>query len=476
MDDINVGLEVFKGFSGKIAQAALGFVGTIVFARVLGPTGFGAFYFLQSIVFILDRPIKGTGTALTKRISEADAPRTEFVGTGIIVVLMGTILVLPVVVLNRWLTAFTGVENASLVFIALFVSVSTFFISQRLMEGLGFIGAKVWVDTVRSALTLAAQLAFVLNGYGAAGMGYGLAAGTIISAGIGARFVGIRPELPSYSTLRAVGGYAKYSIPGSLVGKVYGRIDTLILGTLTTGAFVGYYEVGLKLSLPAMFLSGAIASALFPQVSNLDSRDEDVSMDIQNAISYTSVLGIPILFGAMAIPEVILVTAYGTAYRAAVPFLIGLVAVQVLSSQVTVYNNALQGLNFPDLSMRLQILGLVVNTSAAVGALLLFGPFGVVVGSILAESVQYLYSSHLVRQKVSVARISRPLLEQISAGTVMFVTLRTVSSLVGFQSVVQVVSFVGFGGGVYFSLLYLISANFRLTVGSVVNDVKKEYT
>lgn len=476
MDDINVGLEVFKGFSGKLVQAVLGFAGTIVFARVLGPTPFGAFYFLQSIVFLVDRPIKGTGTALTKRISEADASRGEFAGTGVILVALGAVAVLPLLSLNRPLSSFTGVENAAYVFVAMFVSVSGFFISQRLMEGLGYIGAKVWVDTVRSALTLAAQLAFVLAGYGAAGMGYGLAAGTFLSAAIGAYIVSIRPRMPSLSTLRSVWEYARYSIPGSFVGKVYGRIDTLVLGTLTTGAFVGYYEVGLKLSLPAMFFSTAIASALFPKVSNLDSKDEDVSDDIQNAVSYTSVLGIPILFGAVAIPEVLLVTAYGPSYRPAAPFLIGLVGVQVLSSQVTVYRNALQGLDLPNLSMRINVLGLVVNLAVALGSLWLVGPIGVVVGSLVAELTQYVYSSHVVKRSTSVSRVSRPLFEQVLAGVGMFAALETASSFVGFQSAIQVVVFVGFGATVYFISLYGISTNFRLTVGSVLDDIMTEYT
>jgi hypothetical protein len=53
---MELGLEVSKGFLGKVVQAGFGFVGAIIFARVLGPTGFGGFFLLLSLVEISKRP------------------------------------------------------------------------------------------------------------------------------------------------------------------------------------------------------------------------------------------------------------------------------------------------------------------------------------------------------------------------------------------------------------------------------------
>mgnify|MGYP007091109036 FL=1 len=39
--DIDLSVEVLKGVSAKFTQAVLGFAGTILFARILGPTSFG---------------------------------------------------------------------------------------------------------------------------------------------------------------------------------------------------------------------------------------------------------------------------------------------------------------------------------------------------------------------------------------------------------------------------------------------------
>jgi len=466
---------VFKGFSGKMTQAVLGFVGTIIFARALGPTAFGGFYLLQSIVFIADRPIKGMGLALTKRLSEDEAPRGEIVGTGIFIAATGSLLVAPVFLLNGPLTAFTGVENAGVVFFSIFSSVSFFFITQRLLEGLGLVGAKVWNDTLRSALTLLAQLAFVLSGFGAAGMGYGLAAGTAVSIGVGVAVVGIRPSVPSAETQASIWAFARYSIPESLVGKVYGRIDTLLLGLLGTTAWVGYYEVGLKISVPASFLSGMIASTLFPKVSNLNSGGEDIAHETQNAISYTSILAIPIFFGAIALPRRLVVTAYGPTYRAAAPVLIGLVSVQMLSSQTSVFKSALRGLDAPDVSLQANLLGLGVNLAVGIGAFLVLGPIGIVFGSVVAEMSQYLFTSTMVVRRVDVKRLSRPLLEQAAAGCGMLLAVTAIKEIAPIMSVVHLGVVVGAGAATYFALLYAVSSSFRLTVGSVYEDVIAEY-
>lgn len=60
--DMNLGLEVAKGFVAKMIQAVRGFVGAILFARILGPASFGGFYLLLSLVQLSDRPVQGIGT------------------------------------------------------------------------------------------------------------------------------------------------------------------------------------------------------------------------------------------------------------------------------------------------------------------------------------------------------------------------------------------------------------------------------
>ena len=66
--EADFGLEISRGVLAKFAMAGIGFVGSVVFARVLGPGGYGLFYLILTLVNVLDNPVTGWGVACKKRI------------------------------------------------------------------------------------------------------------------------------------------------------------------------------------------------------------------------------------------------------------------------------------------------------------------------------------------------------------------------------------------------------------------------
>ncbi len=67
--------ETLGGTIAQFVMAAIGFVGTVVFARWLGPSAFGGVYLLFALVKFADRPMNGWSQAAKKRLSESDALR-----------------------------------------------------------------------------------------------------------------------------------------------------------------------------------------------------------------------------------------------------------------------------------------------------------------------------------------------------------------------------------------------------------------
>lgn len=470
--EMNLGLESVKGFAGKVVQAVLGFVGTIIFARTLGPTDFGGFYFLLSLVFIADRPLRGFGQAVEKRYSEAGAPKNEIVG-GAILWTLGAFVIAGLLVfgLRERLVNATNLEQAPIVFLVLLLAFGVFFPTQKMLGGEGWISKQTWNDTLRSVLTLPLQLAFVFAGFGAAGMGYGLAAATLLVVPVALYFLRVRPAYPSRETLRSLWEYAKYSTVAAFVGKAYDRFDVILLGALLTTSAVGYYEVAFKLTVPATFLAGVVGSGLTPKVSNRHSKGEDVAMDITNAVSYASVLSIPVFFGALAIPEPLIVTAYSPEYAEATAFLVGLALYQVIYSQSLMYQHALSGLDLPDIRMRIAVLTLGFNVVAGVALLYHVGAIGVVVATVLAETTRYLLSLVAVKRRTDgVDVLPRTLFEQVFAGVVMFFAVDTAQNLVGVQSWVELALLVGIGAVTYGAVLLAVSPGFRFTLSSVYRD------
>jgi len=230
---VSLGGETVKATVAKFAMAIVGFVGTIVFARILGPTAFGGFYLLFALIKIADRAVVGWGVAVKKRYSETGAPKAELLGSQLLFT-GGWILLtaVAVAVAAPRLVSYTGLPDAPILFVVLMASVALYEPIDRVVQARGLVGASMWTDTLRSVLTFPLQLGLILLGFGAAGMAYGLAAATLLSLPVLWYFVAASPAMPSRATLENLWSYARYSSVNSLPGTAYDRFDVLLLGWL----------------------------------------------------------------------------------------------------------------------------------------------------------------------------------------------------------------------------------------------------
>lgn len=469
---INIGTEAVKGLIAKLSQAIIGFAGTIVFARILGPTSFGGFYFLLSIVILSTRVSNGVGIALGKRYSEEEADSNQILGTLLISLVIICIIATGLLLLfGDYLSRRANVDNAVLVAFLLFTSISTFLVTQKIVGASGRPAAQIWYDTLRSVLTLPLQLLFVMMSFGAAGMGYGLAAATLAVVPVGIALIRVRPAIPSRGTILSVWGYARYSIPSSLVGGAYGRFDVLVLGVFLGTGIAGQYEVAHKLTIPATHMTGAVTAALMPKISNLHSRDVDVGRDITNSLSYNSVLAIPMFFGALALSEQLVVTIYGPEYSPAAPLLIGLAFYQIASTQTGIYQTVLNGIDKPNVYMRIATLTLIFNLVIGILLLIYHGAIGVVIATILSEMLRLVLSANAVSRYISnINLFPRPLFEQFLAAIVMYIAVRAGLEIIPVRSWVELVVLVSIGALTYFLSLMVVSPNSRATINSLYNE------
>jgi O-antigen/teichoic acid export membrane protein len=302
-------------------------------------------------------------------------------------------------------------------------------------------------------------------------MGYGLAGATLLTTPVGLFVIRVRPVLPSRETLRSVWSYARYSIPTAMLGAAYGRFDVIVLGTFLTTATVGYYEVAYRLTVPATFMTTALAGALMPKVSNLHSRGEEIASDITNALAYNSVLSIPLFFGAAALAREVVVTIYGGEYVGAAGFLVGLALYQVIATQTSIYQRTISGVDRPDLEFRIDGATLVFNVTVGVSLLFTMGAIGVIVATVLAEFIRLLLSVRAARRLVpDIESIPRPLFEQALAGVVMYLGVEGVQTMVTVISWVHLVVLVCLGVFLYGVVLLGISSHARNTLHSIYTD------
>lgn len=470
------GLEVSKGLIAKVLMAITGFVGAIVFARELGPEGYGTFAVIVAAANVLDNSISGIAEACKKRISEHDRGRGEVLGAGFL--LGGSFLAatVPVILVIGPLTGTIGIKSGYLFLAVLFVALATFKIVHPLVSGIGEFGTAIVIDGVRSVMTLALQLAFIfLLGWGVAGLVYGLAAATLLTVPLGLRVVDAHPRPPSLDLLADIWSYAKFSIPSQFIGAAYSRVDILLIATVLASGAAGQYRVAMQLTLPGLFLSSVIGSGMFAEVSSITSKGNSATQRVTEGIAFSSLFSIPIFFGVLAMPESIIVTVFGGEYRAAAPLLVGLGIFQLLSTQANPLSSVIGGIDRPDLNLKIKTVTLVVNLALGIVLLYEIGVLGVVVATVVASAVNYGLYTYVVRRNVEYEPLPEPLRAELLAGSGMFLVVELAHRVVGVASAYDLAVLAGLGAVVYGIGLLALSDVFAATARNVYIDARGRY-
>jgi O-antigen/teichoic acid export membrane protein len=470
--EVDLSLEVSKGLIAKVLMAATGFVGTILFARLLGATSFGGYYLLLMIVEISKKPVDGWSAAAKKRYSELSSPRSEIVGVQILLPLLVVVVVgVLIYPLRDLISSYTGIDRSYHILIFLLGSLSLYSVFESILDATGRVGRITGIDLFRSIITLALQGIFVWYGTDALGMAYGLGLATLVSVPLLLWSIDLSVGIPTESTLRSLAVFAKDSVPYSFVSKAWDRYDVFLIGALLTPTVVGYYEVAYKLIVPATFVAGLIGTVMMSRTSNLKSKGEAVTSDIANSLSFASFLAIPIFFGALAIPEKLVVTAYGPEYRSAAPLVIGLALYQVFNTQSTLFGNILAGLDQHGLNLRISIFAFSINISAGYILIFRYGALGVVAATVIASLVEYALGAYLLVRN-DLPFMSKTVVQEVFAGALMYVVIVPFSTFVGIESWLSLLVVVGTGGLVYSLMLFAVSIRVRAVVRSILGAVE----
>jgi O-antigen/teichoic acid export membrane protein len=414
--------------------------------------------------------VGGWSTATKKRFSETDIDPNQIVGAQFLFsVIFGTLALVGSFGLRTQIESYTGLQWFHL--LALLLPVIFFYPFQGFITARGEVGKQTWIDTLRSVFTTPFQVGLVILGFGAGGMVWGYAAATLFVLPLTFYYLRVRASFPTRETLRSTWSFAKHSIPNSVVGHAYDRYDVLLLGALVGSGSVANYEVALKMSLPAMFVGTIASSILMPRVSNLRSKGENVSQDITNVLSFSSILAVPIFFGALAFPDQLLVTAYGPKYSDAGWFLVGLALYRLIRTQTRPISKTFDGLELPDINFKIGASTLALNLVTGLVLVLQVGAIGVVIATIISELFRYLILVSLIRTEVpDIDFFTGPLTYQVGSGVVMFGAVELLTRQIQIASFIDVGIIIGSSGVIYVSVL-LLNTQIRMLVVNIVQGV-----
>jgi len=470
---LSIGREAFLNAGAKVIQVVLGFAGIIIFTRMLGNEGLGRYRTVLAAAFVILTISEDVAAVVKKRVAEVETEPPEFLILGLFV--HGGITVLTVLGLfvtrSRAIPYFGSTELTAGVAIAT-ASIGFFSVLNYYQGGIGYPSRATWADSLRSVLALGAQVGLLILGFQEFGVVVGLAVASLISGVF--VWVSVRPSpvVPTVQTARRTYRFARHSVPASFINGLYQRADPLLISAFSGAGAVGFYSLALQLTQPGTLFGSSISSALSVKSSGVDSVGGDVRRDLVNSASYIGLIAVPILFGALAISDALMqANLFGTTYsNAPGSVLIGIALVQLLNTYQKPFTSAISGSDRPDIILRVNLFVALLYAPAAVGFGVVYGLFGVIAGTVIAEAVRLISYQFVASRLFGGVVFPRPVGHQLLAGGIMFLVVEGLSRVTNPERLLVLGLLVGTGAVLYFSTIALISRHFRKTLIRTLNE------
>lgn len=472
--DINFGFESALALTGKLVLAAVGFVGSLIFARLLGPRDFGAFYVLLAWLQVASRPVQGVSEAAKQRLAGGSAPAGELLGGVTLAIGAAALVIAGGITVVASKTILGGLPAAPAIIILLFTTLSAAEAYRTVFTATGRLARDTGLDLIGSLLTVPAQLVLVLSGLGVVGMALGLAGASTVVAVLAVIALGTPLRWPKSETRKVLWSYARVSAVERIVNKAYLRLDLLLIGSLLHSTAAGYYEVAVKLTMPAVYAAAVVATGLFARTSAFAATDDTlgIQQDIHNARSFASVLAIPLAVGSAVLATPLITALYGTSYVAAAPLLIGVAAYQIPRTQSMALQATLKGLDRPDLVLRVSIVAVIVNVLLGVAFLEMWDALGVVIATVLTEIARFVTLLWVVHFHVDGIDLTpRPMAMQVLAATAMGAVVWGGRQMLAPLVVLEIISLVAIGVVIYAGALMTLSSVTRETTLDILADI-----
>ncbi|WP_256301106.1 flippase [Haloarchaeobius salinus] len=458
-------------FASKFLGSIIGFVATVVFARILGEAVLGQYAAVLALVtwFTLVGKV-GLSESITKRLSEGDEVG-EYLGAGLLS--MGTIALLIVVLtllFQGWVDRYVGSSVAVVLVVIVLAALLNAFGSAAL-QGRHLVHVTSVLATVAQLVRSGLQIGLLLAGFGLQAMLATYALSRFVPGIVSFRFIDTRPKLPSRRHFESLFDFAKFSWLGNVQSRVFNTLDILLLKAFVASSFVGVYSAAWSIGLVLDIFGNAIRTTMFPEMSKVSSADNDdaaVARLTEDALTFTGLFLIPGFVGGLVVGDRLL-RIYGDG------FAIGTEVLTILLFALLVYTytkqllNTLNAVDRPDLAFRTNALFIGSNVVLNVVLISQYGWVGAAVATLASGVIGIVlaagYVNRLLDVSVPTSEIGRQWVAALAMGAVVY-GVRAVTEghpLTRFNAA-YVVCLVGVGAAVYFGSLLAISPKFRVTV------------
>jgi O-antigen/teichoic acid export membrane protein len=467
---MRIGQTSFITFVSNFISSGAGFVGTIIFARLLGADILGQYYLLLSIVaWLALAGTLGFESAITKRLSEGEDRGAYKVAGGLCIAALTAMIVLALLLGEDVVQQLFGVRRIDFLILLLIVGVIGSYV-DAILQGVHLVHIYAGLRPVRRVVRTLVQVGGILLSFGLVALVFGYAAGGVVIILIGLYVVGGPYSLPTREHFQSLYDYARFAWLGGMESKTFNQADILILGVFVSDSLVGVYGITWNLANFLIIFSNAIRSSLFPELSKLsaDKSLAQVSSLLEDSLAYTGLFTIPGLVGGALLSDRLL-GVYGPEFvdgSEVLWLLIGAVLVYGYQRQII---NVLNAIDRPDESFKINsilILSNLVLNFVLIREYGIFGAAGATMTSVLLSfSVGYVLLNKHIDVTVPVDRIGVQIAAALGMGLVIVSMEHLVEPILSTtNNAITTTMLVILGAAVYFALLWGLSADFRRVV------------
>ncbi|MDF9744103.1 oligosaccharide flippase family protein [Natrinema sp. S1CR25-10] len=451
-------------FLSRLVMSLSGFVATIVLTRTLGQNQYGTYVVVLSVLAWVAMVGKlGLPQAIRKRVSEPN--EGNYVVSGAIAQFGLYVVVAVFLWLARpYLNEFMGLE-ATWVLIAMLATQLGLIFVQSVLDGQHLVHVSSILTPVEWTGRSLVQVGLVLSGFGIAGAFAGYVIGAIVATVIGLYFITVPATYPSRGDFSRLKTYAQFSWLGSIKGRTFMSMDTLILAVFVSNSFIAVYEIAWNLASLFAIFGASISQTLFPEMSKISSEsgsDAEIVELLRMSLAYSGLFIIPGLVGSALVGDVVL-TIYGSGFSVGYYLLLVLTFARLLYGYMEQFLNTIDAIDRPDLTFYINAIFVAVNTVLNVVLTWRFGWYGAAVATTVSAGLGlvlgYYYASQVIDVVVPLGEVAK----QCSAAGIMAAVVLVGRVLLG-DTLPIVIVLVGIGATIYFSVLFVLSRQFRRTV------------
>jgi O-antigen/teichoic acid export membrane protein len=405
------GLFLFIGNTSSTVILALG---SIVFARLLGPSNYGLYmltFFLPSVLVTLaDAGMNNVLVRFSAKLrSEGAHERANLIVrlafllkislsiAAFLICYIGAEAIAATILNRPELAPFLRLASATIIFQALFDAANNSFIGCDLMQFVA--GSQIFQSILKSVLIPV----LILLGFGLVGAVSGYVLSYVAAGLIGAAILFLirRPfsstdihSKVETSSSAELHGMLRYGLPlyaSALLSVVLAQYQSILLPRFATNVEMGNFYTAWNFNSLLMILGYPITTAMFPMFSKMDPARQrsELARAFRLAVKYTSLIVIPAAVGVMVFSRDLVDLTYGSTYTLAPQYVI-IVSSLYLSTGIgyLVLGSFLNGVAETGTVLKMSLLTLGIYLPLGPALASLWGPYGILIA--------YLSSSALV--------------------------------------------------------------------------------